>query len=425
MPRWEAASIDEPASEENAFYTNGMMRYGLAGIAVVLAGAAVAGLWVYLLGHPEVWPPDDIIEYWAASRLVLAGDNPYAAESLLPLQQAGGRDTSEAVMMWNPPWTLTLVLPLGMLSARTAQLVWLMVHLVVLLYCGDRLWKLYGGAPDRRWLGWLITVAALPTLFALQAGQITPLMLLGVILWLQSQQTDKRHKRLWLAAVAAWLLAIKPHLVLLLGLVMAVAVVRQKQWDVLLAAVVVLLVAVGGVMLWRPEVIHDYHAALRYRPPVQWHSPTLGAYLRLWLGAEHFYWQFVPTLLALIGLVVAMGIGWPQQWHWRQLLPPLLILSLLAAPYGAWPFDLVLLLPAVFALLLHSARQWGRWGVIGFAVAIGFVNLGCLIMNLCRQPSSLFVWVTPTVGLLYGVAVLGARYQRRREPVTALHVALV
>ena len=43
-------------------------------------------------------------------------------ELLLPLQQAAGRATDEAVMMWNPPWSLAVVLPLGLLPARAKTL---------------------------------------------------------------------------------------------------------------------------------------------------------------------------------------------------------------------------------------------------------------------------------------------------------------
>src|SRR5947207_1920622 len=90
----------------------------LAGIAVsaVLLGGQVR----QLLADPTIWPPDDFVEYWAAAKLTLNGENPYDPAKLLPLQQAAGRDTDEAIMMWNPPWSLAVVLPLGVLPAREA-----------------------------------------------------------------------------------------------------------------------------------------------------------------------------------------------------------------------------------------------------------------------------------------------------------------
>src|SRR3954454_5750660 len=87
-------------------------------------GIVMAGQVRHLLADPTIWPPDDFVEYWAAARLTLDGKNPYDPAQLLPLQRAAGRDTDEAIMMWNPPWSFTVVLPLGLLPAREAQLLW-------------------------------------------------------------------------------------------------------------------------------------------------------------------------------------------------------------------------------------------------------------------------------------------------------------
>ena len=65
-------------------------------VLTVLALAVVAVVFVgqirKLLADPSIWPPDDFIEYWAAAKLTLDGQNPYDANLLLPLQQANGRD---------------------------------------------------------------------------------------------------------------------------------------------------------------------------------------------------------------------------------------------------------------------------------------------------------------------------------------------
>src|SRR5690348_14084597 len=148
------------------------------------AGIAVAAVVLYgqirhLLADPTVWPPDDFVEYWAAARLTLDGENSYDRAQLLPLQRAAGRDTDKAVMMWNPPWSMAVVLPLGLLPAREAQLLWLFVNLAAVGFCGDRLWLLLGGSRERRSVGWVVAFTFLPTLFALQSGQISPLVLLG------------------------------------------------------------------------------------------------------------------------------------------------------------------------------------------------------------------------------------------------------
>src|SRR2546430_16338135 len=100
-------------------------RSVLTAAAFALVVVVLAGQVRRLLADPTIWPPDDFIEYWAAARLTLDGQNPYDPAQLLPLQRANGRQTDDAVMMWNPPWALAVVLPLGLFPAREAQLLWL------------------------------------------------------------------------------------------------------------------------------------------------------------------------------------------------------------------------------------------------------------------------------------------------------------
>ena len=47
-------------------------------IAVLAAtGVLLAGQVRQLLADPTVWPPDDFVEYWAAAKLTLNGQNPF------------------------------------------------------------------------------------------------------------------------------------------------------------------------------------------------------------------------------------------------------------------------------------------------------------------------------------------------------------
>ena len=100
-------------------------------------------------------------------------------EHMHDLERTTGR-AEDGILMWNPPWTLPLVLPFGVLPVRVAHLLWLAMQFGVLLFCSDRLWLIYGGDREQRWVSWLLGVAFLPTIFAVTAGQITPFLLLGV-----------------------------------------------------------------------------------------------------------------------------------------------------------------------------------------------------------------------------------------------------
>lgn len=369
---------------------------GLAlGVVLVLLVLQVRSL----LRDPSVWPPDDFIEYWAAAKLTLDGQNAYDPELLLPLQVAGGRDTSEAVMMWNPPWSLTAVLPLGFLSAREAQLLWLLVNLAAVAYCGDRLWLLYGGSRERRWVGWLIAGAFVPTLFALHAGQIGPLLLLGAVLFLVAMKKNSP----FLAGLATVLLAVKPHLAYLVWLAILCDAIVRKREGIILGGLVVGLFCTLVPFFCNPHVLGQYADAMAHRPPDQWVSPTLGTLLRLAFGEENFKLQFIP---------VALGLAWfawhwrthRRHWTWREQTPLLLLVSFVTAPYGAWPFDLVLILPAIVQVVLKDDSDpvlLPRPAVVGCLVVI---NFACLAMNIAQIGSFWFLWVAPAVLLVYVLA---------------------
>lgn len=382
-------------------------RHILTGVALVVVGLVMVGQVRKLLADPTVWPPDDFIEYWAAAKLTLAGENPYDAAKLLPLQVANGRDTEEAVMMWNPPWTLAVVLPLGLFPAREAQLLWLAINLCAIGFCGDRLWLLFGGNRERRWIGWAIALAALPTAFALQSGQIGPLLLLGGVLFLDFERRGYHFA----AGAATVLLAVKPHLAYLIWLAILCDAVARGRWRTLLGGAVAGLACGTVPLIFDPQVWHQYLDAMANRPPEQWVSPTIGTVLRLAFGQELFRLQFVP---------VAVGLTWfawhwrkrHRDWNWTEQLPLLLLVSFVTAPYGAWPFDMVLLLPAALWLVTRPDCCRSRQRFV--LAALIAVNLGCLALNLAKGTSFTFLWVSPAMLVVYAIGT--SRASRSPSP---------
>ena len=360
----------------------------IAGIA--LAALLLAGQVRQLLDDPRVWPPDDFIEYWAAARLTLDGENPYDQAKLLPLQKAAGRDTDEAVMMWNPPWSLAVVLPLGLFSAREAQLLWLLVNLAAIGFCGDRLWLRFGGSRDKRWIGWAVALGFMPTLFALQSGQIGPLLLLGAVLFLECERRGWQFA----AGAATVLLAVKPHLAYLVWAAILCDALVRRRGGMILGGLTAGIVATSIPLAFNSLLLNQYGDAVANRPPAQWLSPTLGSLLRLAFGEEQFRLQFVSVLIGLAWFAWHWKQAGPH-WNWTEQLPVLLLVSFATAPYGAWPFDMVLLLPAIVKLVTLQR--------IGTLIALVAVNLACLLMNLFHTGSFAFIWVPPAILAVYAL----------------------
>jgi len=337
-------------------------------------------------------PLFDFAEYWAAGRLNAQGLNPYDPILIEQLQRDLGR-TAPGVLMWNPPWTLPIVMPFGLLEAHTAHLIWLALQLIVLLVSADRLWSFFGGDSERRWVAWLVTFTFMPTFSALTAGQISPLLVLGAVLFLYAE------RRNWpiLAGVGTLLLAIKPHLVLLFWIALLLWTMQNRRWSFLISGIVIGVVASLIAVACNPPVLGQYWHAITTHPPAQYHSPTLGTLLRLWLSEESFALQFLPPVAGAIWLLIHW-LRHRRNWLWEKQLPLILLVSLLTAAYGAWPFDLVLLLVPVIDVAARPRRPIA-------ALVLHLTFNGVALVQFLFDPGFLaFVWMTPV--LLLGYLVL-------------------
>jgi hypothetical protein len=347
--------------------------------------------------RPETLGLHDFVAYWSAGRVNAQGGNPYAPEELLPVQREVGWTDPWPNIMYYPPWVLPLVMPFGMLSYGVSRLLWLIANLGVVLFCADWIWRYYGGPAQYRWLACALALVFMPTLIVLRMGQAGPLLLLGVVGFLHYE----RRGRGGAAGAALLLAAIKPQLLYLFGLAVVVWAVDRRRWSVpaggALAAVAAILVALAC----NPSVLGQYRYAVGH-PPSGNITPTIGAFLRLAFGEERTWLQWLPTLV---------GAGWVawywsrhrRAWDWSEQAPVLVFGSFLTTAYGAWVFDLVvLLLPLVRAavLIAHCRSATALVAIIGFAAIDGTA----LAMNLAGASYPTFIWMTPT--LLVGYLLL-------------------
>jgi hypothetical protein len=353
----------------------------------------------------------DFVEYWAAGRLNARGANPYDAEVLYAEERQASPALTDAIMMWNPPWTLTLVLPFAALPVAYGHFLWILIQLLVVLACSDWLWRYYGGSERCRWLAWILGLAFVPSYFTVYMGQISALVLLGVVGILYFDERGQRTGRYAGVGAAAVLAALKPHMVLLVGVALLLWAVDRRRWSVLGAGVAALGVGLTLPLACNPQVLFQYWRALAERPP-QMLSPTLGSLLRLAFGTEKLYVQFLPS---------AVGLGWllwywakrRPTWEWRAQLPLLLLVSFLTTSYGAWPFDLVVLLVPVLQVAagLLECRRTERV-VFGLTTFLAFDALALWFRNVSFAEQYWHAWMTPF--LLY--AYLALRRDRREEP---------
>src|SRR6516225_180403 len=337
----------------------------------------------------------DYIAYWSAGHQNAIGANPYSPEALLALQEELGWAEDFPNMMYYPPWTLPLVMPFGIVPYGISRLLWLFFHLGILLCCAERIWRFYNGPPETQLWVWIATLSFVPSLIVLKMGQIGPLLLLGLVgfLYFEKRGLD------WAAGAALLLLAIKPQLVYLFGLATVVWVIDRRRWKVLGGGVLAVIGSVGVALAYNPFVLDQYRYALANPPSVNV-TPTIGALLRLALDENQTWLQFVPTILGILWFPF-YWIRQRQTWRWEDQAPLLLLVSFLTTAYGAWVFDIVILLLPLLQVAAGVIRD-GHRQLVAFAL-VGYVAIdgASLAMNLMGATYPAFIWMTPAILLFY------------------------
>lgn len=334
---------------------------------------------------------NDFVEYWAAARLFLSGGNPYSPTAMLVTEATTRVQRKRALLMWNPPWTLLFILPFGAMSYANASATWLLVNLGMVFACADSLWREYGGDPRCRWLGWLLAATFFPLLTALGLGQIGPLILLGLTLFLRHHSSHP-----FLAGAATLLIAVKPQLLYLFWVVLCLESVKRRRWNLLAGAGAALLVASLLPLLQTPNLWSDYLQLAASGEVLRNPSPNFGTLLRSMLG--NYPWlQFVPPLFGLAWVALFWRVR-RDSWEWTAHLPLVLLVSLVTTAYG-WLFDQIVLLPALMQLAVPLSEKNGT-RLRGIA-AYMCVNVLMVLFIAWRKTGTAYTWTAPAWLLVY------------------------
>lgn len=394
----------------------------VAALTILAAG----GVALRNLFRGERPPPVDFAAFWAAGELNLRGRDPYEAKAVRASQQRIGLNADAAVMMWNPPWMLTLVMPFALLPFGPAYGLWALVQIGLVLLAAELLWRGFAPADAerrarharRRWVAYLLALTFVPTTYLVGIGQTTAVLLAGVAGFL----VLARNSRPLLAGAAVAVTAAKPHLLTVFAAWLLLDALRSRAGRrVVLGGALVGAAACVPPTLANPGVWGQYRHALAAPPDedhvgvANWATPVVANWVRGAVPGRPFWAQFLPA---------AAAVGAFAAWHLsrgrahtdaerRAILPWAVGLSLLVAPYGAWAFDLVLLLVPILAAAARAAdapNPAAVWVGVGWLAA---VNAAVLVMMLQVASSERYVWVTPTV--LLGAAAV-ARLAARPTP---------
>jgi hypothetical protein len=393
VPQPSLSPADSPPAPGGRAVVPFLLRAGRIAIALALFGVAIGALALASYSGAVPAAHKDFISYWAAGQLLVHHANPYDSAAVLQLEKAEGFPYAEPLIMRNPPYSLVLALPLGLFRSQTALVIWSVAIVAALMVSVRLLWSLYGHPQNRIHM---LVYVFVPVLASMQLGQTSPFLFLGLILFLYFHE----RKPFW-SGVALPLLFIKPHLLLVFGLVLAAWIWKRRAWPILGGAAVSLAASMCIVVWCDPHVWSHFVPVLRGASNEVVLIPTVSSLVRHWVFRNAAWAQYLPAFIASFWAVWYYRKH-RDRWDWMIHGAPLLLVSLWAAPYS-WLCDEVLAAPALLRTLYLSGHR--KRLLIVLALLNGFAFVVRFFFDIPLS-SGIFVWTTSAWLLCY---LFGAR----------------
>lgn len=360
-------------------------KIDIAGLIVAVACAlAIMITALYLAVIPFVRSLSggrDFVFYWAAGQQVLHHLNPWDPQMMGQVEHAAGFTAQGSYYMRNPPWSLFLAVPLGLLPARVAALPWSLLMLALAVLSVRIVWSTLGRPGNQiEWLGYAFP----PALQCIVMGQTSLFPLLGLALFLRFHRT-----RPFRAGAALWFCTLKPHLFLPWAVALLAWIAVSRAWRILAGGGAAMAASCLVTELLDPHAWSQYYVWARSSGISQQYVPCLSVEMRDLLRPGTEWLAFVPAALACVW---AAGYFWPRRNHWDWMTDGNLVLlvSLAAAPY-CWVYDQCLAMPALLAAAActRSRMVLGALGVLYLGV-----QLQPYIFGL-HLTSRLYLWTAP------------------------------
>jgi hypothetical protein len=321
----------------------------------------------------------DSIAYWATGRLIVHGENPYDVDAVAMLEKEQGY-SGKPLVLRTPPWSLVMILPLGLFTASWASMLWFAVLIGALVGSVHMCLRIFSVPSASRSASQVILYTFAPVLACLYLGQMGLLMLFGLVVFLRFHS-----ERPFLAGAALLLPLAKPHVSSLFWIALLLWVVAQKKQAIGVGCVSALTAATLIGVVVDPTVFRDYSSTLQSESIGQLFIPALSGVLRLLFFRTAFCVQFVPMLLGLVWFSRFWAVN-RSRWNWHDHGLTTLVVSILVTPY-AWMSDEVILLPAMlqaaaFFYKRNFVSRWTTWIVVGMFVSLNALLLGLLIARV-------------------------------------------
>jgi len=291
----------------------------------------------------------DTFQFWYAGHLLATGGAPYdqsawhAASALYgPIADNVARNCGDAnalVCVWAyPPLTAWLFAPFGVLPVGLGLFA-VNAFVLVTLVAGTVAAVLFFGPrePGPRALVLAAAAAGHPFVIDIRAGHFVGLLLLAVV----AIAYGLRERPTWPVAAGAILLALKPHVALVLGLAVPIVLAARAAWRAIASIAMVLGAVVALALLRSPESVDAIIGRGTAKAGIAWSTS--------WALADASGAPVVALLGIAVVAISAAALAIRSASLARRDLTTVAVsaaVSLVITPY-AQPYDFLLVLPAL------------------------------------------------------------------------------
>jgi hypothetical protein len=351
---------------------------------------------------------EDFVKYWAASKLLFEGKNPYDPTEILGVANdvwpTNPFAPGDIIVTWNPPWLLVIFLPFAWLPFHIALRLWIFVSLALIILTVYCVWQLLDQRQDVR--GYTFAIFAIltygNTLYLLRIGQITSLLLACLVV----SVFLLRARRELLAGILITMLTVKIQIFYLVLFVLLFWIVREHRWRVMVGAMLTASVATIIACLLYPALLTSYMTNMAQMHFSFLMTSTLGSFAYWQFGLDWVYWLFL----------VLIPFAWPlsaqiRSQGWLTVLNLAVALSVPLAPYG-YSFDHIIYIPLITQLVywLRDQNQSLAWRI---GLGLGYLIVSVMIIGFMSIPLLPYYWlVIPAIllSILYIFGVLKHGY---------------
>jgi hypothetical protein len=342
----------------------------------------------------------DYLQYWAAGYQTLRSQDPYLYETTAEIYREIANSVPNESFLY-PPWLIAILLPFSLLPIQASRLVWYFLGFGMLFFAVDRVWALYAGPKNLRWIAMLLAITFSPAIFALTLGQLSPFTFAGMVLflWVLRLPESKRWKYL-VAGMGAALMALKPQGFYLFWVALLLWTFHRRELRVISGTFLLLGTATIAVSLFVPNIFFSFLTTSLKNQPNLYCTPTIGYWLREIFGAEKFSLQFVAPMLG-VGWLVAFWQRKKEAWDWTVQMPVLAFVSLITSPFS-WTHDQVILLLPLLEVVVLVVNAPDRKLLKALILAWLVLNTGMIVLHFW-YPDCWFIWQAPFWLVIYWI----------------------